>query len=62
MAAYAFKTGIIYIYYVYIVRSPSATFGGSSMQHEEDETAGTGNFIEPLQVQEAWRPGERVDI
>ena len=50
-----------YIYYVYIVRSPSATFGGSSTQHEEDETAATGNFTEPLQVQEIWLPGERQD-
>ena len=49
MAAFAFKTGII-IYYVYIIRIRLATFGGSSTQHEEDETAATGNFIEPMQV------------
>ena len=37
---------ILYIY-IYIVRSPSTTFDGSSTQHEENETAATSNFIEP---------------
>ena len=50
VAACTIKSGIIYIIYIYIVRSLSATLGGSSTQHEKDETVATGNLIEPLQV------------